>query len=136
MLDDSGGVAPGCTVIYYPTATERRYSDWLETLGQTADTLPMDGDADLDGASNWEECVAGTNPFDTADRFEARILSRDGMLVVEPSTSESGRVYRVHGTTNLLGSVETPPVWEDVTGEPELSAGDWRYFRVGVDFGE
>lgn len=136
MLDDSGGVAPGCTVIYYPTAAERRYADWLETLGQTADSLPMDGDADFDGASNWEECVAGTAPFDPADRFEARILTRDGMLVVEPSTAESGRVYRVHGTTNLLGTTETPPVWKDVTGEPELSSGDWRYFRVGVDFAD
>lgn len=136
MLDDSGGVAPGCMVLYYPTAAERRYADWLETLGQTADFLPMDGDADLDGASNWEECVAGTDPFDPADRFEARMLARGGMLVVEPSTAESGRVYRVHGTTNLLGSAETPPVWEDVTGAPELPSGDWRYFRVGVDFAD
>jgi hypothetical protein len=68
IFEDSGG-APGCIVIYYPTRAERRYAAWLENLGQTADTLPMDGDADLDGATNREECVAGTDPFDPADRF-------------------------------------------------------------------
>jgi hypothetical protein len=136
MLDDSGGVAPGCTVIYYPTVAEKRYSAWLETLGQTADALPMDGDADLDGASNWEECVAGTDPFDATERFEARILSRDGKMVVEPSTAASGRVYRVHGTADLLGTEGTPPVWDDLTGVQEPSTGDWRYFRVGVDFAQ
>lgn len=119
-----------------PTRAERRYAAWLENLGQTADTLPMDGDADLDGASNWAECVAGTAPFDPADRFEARILVRDGKMVVEPATAVSGRVYRVHGSSNWPGSADSPPVWDDVTGKPELSGGDWRFFRVGVDFAE
>ena len=135
IFEDSGG-APGCTVIYYPTRAERRYAAGLETLGQTADILSMDGDADLDGASNWEESVAGTDPFAPANRFEARILVRDGKMVVEPATAVSGRVYRVHGSANWPGSADTPAVWEDVTGEPELSGGDRRFFRLGVDFAE
>lgn len=137
ILSDSGGVPAGCKVVYAPSLTEKRYATWLATLDCTTADLPIDGDADSDGASNWEECVAGTNPFDPADRFEARILARDdGTMVVEPSSAESGRVYRVHGTTHLLGADGTPPVWDDLTGVPELSSGYWHYFRVGVDFAE
>lgn len=135
LLEDSGG-APGCTVIYYPTLAERRYAAWLESLDRPAADLPMDGDADLDGASNWEECVAGTDPFDRAAGFSARIRTHGGKTLVEPSAAASGRVYRVYGTASLPVPGGTPPAWDDVTGIPDLSSGPWRYFRLGVDFAE
>lgn len=132
-------VPEGCTVIYgtppEPSA-EARYGAWLESIGKTSVELPMGGDADADGMSNWEECVAGTDPLDAEDRFEARIRRVDGKIVVDSVVANTGRVYRVHGTTSLVGDEGGEPVWDDVTDEEDLSRTDWRYFKLEARFSD
>jgi len=135
----NAGVPGGCTVMYGTSpepSAEIRYAAWLESLGETAAELPMGGDSDGDGMSNWEECVAGTNPLDAEDRFEARIRKVDGKIVVDSSAENTGRVYRVHGTTVLVGGEGGAPVWNDVTDEEDLSRTDCRYFKMEARFAD
>ena len=86
---------------------ERAYGAWLGERGKTVEALPEDADADGDGASNWEEYVADTNPLDGREVFESRLVVGEGGVVrVEPSVVRTGRVYGVK-------------VWRDLAGEPE-----------------
>ena len=57
---DGAGVPDGCTVTYRAaTPDQTRYAEWLAEMDKTVADLPMGADTDTDGASNWEECVAG-----------------------------------------------------------------------------
>lgn len=137
MLDETQ-VPAECKVIYGSpeSVNAKRYSTWLQELGKTAEELPMDDDTDNDGASNWEECVACTDPLDAQVRFEAQILFAGGTITVEPVIKATNRVYQVLGTAELSNDVHGEAVWIDVTDEPDLSQTGLYYFRMGVDFAE
>ena len=100
---------------------ERAYAEWVAARGGTMESLPMEEDADGDGANNWEEYVADTNPMDEGEVFESRVeVTEDGKVRVVPSVVSTGRVYGVK-------------VWRDLTEEPEcrdLGAG---YEGLGAD---
>jgi len=134
ILADSGGVSPGCEVVYVPTRAERRYAEWAAEWGAEPGDLPAGDDPDGDGIPNGEECAAGTNPRDAASKFEARIRRVDGKIVVDTPAANPGRVYRVLGAAALVGGDGGDPVWRDVTDEDDLSGTDRRYFRMEAGF--
>lgn len=81
---------------------ESAYGAWLAgRWGKTEGELPMDGDEDGDGATNWEEYVADTNPLDGEEVFKTRISVRDGKVWMEPSVTRTGRAYRAKVTGDL-----------------------------------
>ena len=107
------------------------YAAWLAERGEAESALPVEGDADGDGMTNWEEYVAGTNPRDGEERLEARIRWVDGKPDVETSVAvPKGRTVRVEGKKSLVGEEG----WTDVTGkEASWAKEGWRFFRVGVE---
>lgn len=130
---DGAAVPDGCTITYRAaTLDQTRYAEWLEELEKTVAELPMGADTDTDGASNWEECVAGSDPLDANDRLEARLVAVDGRLSVVPSVTAPGRSYRVSGTRELEDAS-----WEDASGEADdVLRSNRRFFRVEASFGE
>jgi hypothetical protein len=136
ILDDSGGVPPGCKVVYVPTRAERRYADWVREWGADPEELPASGDKDGDGVPNWDEFLAGTNPLDPADTLQASIRAVDGHLRVQPLHAASGRVYRVSGTPWLVSENGDSPVWSSVDSDKALEDGELRFFRVGAELAE
>jgi len=98
------------------------------------------GDADGDGARNWEEWVAGTEPTNAASAFSVEwpAVPTNGAAVVLVWPSVSSRVYALSWSTNLLGAFNvlsnriaaTPPenVYTDATHAAERTL----FYRVSV----
>ena len=109
------------------------YAAWLEEQGASEATLPVDGDADEDGATNWAEYVSGTNPQDGTERLEARIrMTEDGRMVVEPSVNvPSGRLIKVLGKQSMMDDD-----WTVLPEDEDWDAAGWRFFRVRVELAE
>jgi hypothetical protein len=107
------------------------YAAWLAEQGEMESALPVEGDADGDGMTNWDEYVAGTDPRNGQERLEARIQWEAGKLKVETSVAvPRGRKVRVEGRKSLVGDEE----WTDVTGkEASWEREGWRFFRVEVE---
>lgn len=99
---------------------ERAYAAWIEDRGGTPEAMPMAADADADGASNWEEYIADTDPLDAEETFASRLETReDGTLRVVPTVISTGRVYRA----KLHGDLLRDAVWHDLgPGRPGIGA--------------
>jgi len=82
------------------------------------DTYDKDADWDEDGQSNYQEYLAGTNPFDPDDKLvltffsahSASVMTRpDGYTFPVGFYAKNGRTYTVEGTgslaTNALGRI-------------------------------
>ena len=111
---------------------ERAYAAWVEARGGTPETLPMEGDADNDGASNWEEYVADTDPWNGEEVFETRLAAGgDGTLRVEPSVVRAGRVYGVRVWRDWNGEAE----WRDLGPGREGIGLDWPEEGETIGFG-
>ena len=68
------------------------------------------GNTDMDPQADWQEIVAGTDPYDPADYFRATTGEWDvdlGYVLVWPSAW--GREYKVDSSTNLPGGI-----WREV----------------------
>lgn len=77
---------------------------WLEAYGLTGDFAALElEDSDGDGAPNWQEYRAGTNPTNAASKFEltAIFLPPDGRTQLTFSTA-AHRSYRIESSTNLI----------------------------------
>ena len=109
------------------------YAAWLEEQGASEATLPVDGDADEDGSTNWAEYVSGTNPQDGTERLEARIrMTEDGRMLVEPSVNvPSGRLVKVLGKQSMMDDD-----WTVLPENEDWDAEGWRFFRVRVELAE
>lgn len=96
------------------------YAAWIEARGGTPEAMPMEADADADGASNWEEYIADTDPLDAEETFASRLETReDGSLRVVPTVISTGRVYRA----KLHGDLLREAVWRDLgPGRPGIGA--------------
>ena len=96
------------------------YADWIVARGGTPETMPMEADSDADGASNWEEYVADTDPLDAEKTFASRLeVQEDGTLRVIPSVVSTGRLYRA----KLLGDLLEDGEWLDLgPGRPGIGA--------------
>ena len=99
---------------------DRAYAAWIEARGGTPETMPMDADSDTDGATNWEEYVADTDPLNPNETFASRLeVLEDGTLRVIPSVVSTGRVYRARMHDTLLQNA----VWQDLgPGRPGIGA--------------
>jgi hypothetical protein len=60
------------------------------------------GDPDGDGVDNLHEYRAGTNPLDPSSRFEVVEISKVSAGISIRWTSQTGRIYRVKRSANLL----------------------------------
>jgi chondroitin AC lyase len=117
-----------------PDAWERGHFGGLLAVRGGSDT-----DADRDGASDRDECVAGTDPNDPKSRLEMAAVTRmgdDGQLSLSwPSIT--GRIYRVQRAATLGGSfndeitgVAATPTTNTVTVPAGTPAA---FFRVLVE---
>lgn len=125
MLDEAD-LPSGCTVIYSgqepppdPQPPEPQpatpYAAWLSGFGKTEEEMPESGDADNDGATNWEEFIADTDPCDGSDIFKTQLLRGDGALVLSASSVSTGRTYGVWVHADLLSPGQWHPL--EVGGE-------------------
>ena len=127
---------------FYPVLPYRTPVPWLISHGYVnsttwvlAETLDPDGD----GAPNWQEYAANTDPNNSNSKFVIRDLTRllDGRFQVTFSTS-TNRTYRVEASTDLTiwEPVEDgiPGVNQDVTVTDTRLIGnpDAIYYRVAV----
>ncbi|MBQ9344543.1 MAG: hypothetical protein IJT88_04950 [Kiritimatiellae bacterium] len=104
-----------------PMPAERAYAEWVAARGGTVESLPMEEDTDGDGANNWDEYVADTDPLDEGEVFESRVeVAEDGKVRVVPSVVSTGRVYGVK-------------MWQDLTEEPEFRDLGYGHEGIGVD---
>ena len=113
--------------------------DWWE-LQYGGDSTGMDpnADGDGDGASNYEEFVAGSNPTDGLSVFAIDNLQGTNSLVLTWAT-EPGRLYSVYSHTNLSTQWPTSAVYQ-VEGDGSVKSytnslppASTRFFRLGVE---
>jgi|GEM_PF-3224843 len=115
-IDDLVVSATGSRDGDLPTAFDDWYDSWPLTEGR-------DGDDDNDGASNWEEYLAGTIPVNSASVF--RVIAQmmlDGtnwITFMDGTNSPVTTAFRMYRSTNLLGT------WEMVDGSiPRSTTGN------------
>lgn len=86
-----------------------------------ATSLQLDGDADGDGFSHLEECIAGTDPFDADSRPQIR-LDLSGIAQNEVAVhfqSFLGKSYSLYGSSTLSGFEPIIVDWPG-TGKSEV----------------
>lgn len=100
-------------------------------------------DTDADHMNDWAELLAGTNPSDSNSVFQAfcRIESTAGHELVVSWSSETGRVYGLQRSTNLVSDAfghlvaahlaATPPL-NTYTDRTAAGSGPWLY-RIGLE---
>ena len=88
-------------------------SDIWENIYGGVGTLNPNADADGDGASNLQECIAGTNPFDptSSPTISAIVHSATNVSISMPCAL--GKMYQLQSTASLLASNLT--VWTNET---------------------
>jgi len=79
--------------------------DWLDYYGYLA--YDPDADYDNDGADNYSEYLAATNPFDASDRLKITSLAKLPDRVQLRFEYAGGVVYGVGSTTNLTTNAWT-----------------------------
>ena len=88
------------------------------TLVNNGVVLSPDGDWDSDGLSNYQEYIADTDPTNPASYFHVITVSNLPPWTVY-FVSNTGRIYTLNGSSNLVTSV-----WTNVPGAgPRLGAG-------------
>jgi hypothetical protein len=115
---------------------ETGYEAWLAARGGVPGEMPMEDDADGDGASNWEEYVADTDPWNKEEVFGSRlVVKEDGTVWVEPSVVRTGRVYKVKRAKAVQGEwnwLDLGPGREDIGAELGDSDGKTGFGAIGV----
>lgn len=111
----------------FPQFEERFGSDFAAALQKETGKTDAQGNALL----VWQDYVAGTDPTNPEDRFQAIIRFVDGDPVIEWSprltaAEESRRTYTIYGKTSL-----SPDENWSVVSDGE--AGNYNFFRVTVE---
>jgi hypothetical protein len=126
----------------YPVLPHGTPVPWLISLGYVGSSSWVNAelaDPDGDGAPNWQEYWANTNPKDKTSKFVIRNVTRllNGRFQITFSTS-TNRTYRVEGSSDLVNwdTVEDgiPGVNQDVTVADTRLIGnvDTVFYRVVV----
>jgi glycosidase len=108
-LFQNSGCSPGLRSVNYnytgyPVGTNTVTTLYTNVGVQLSDTrtfvVVRPGDSDGDGMSDYNETLAGTDPFDAASALRITELANGNQLVVWDSVA--GRNYQVLATTNLF----------------------------------
>jgi hypothetical protein len=109
--------------------------------------LPTDGSADFvdsdgDGANNWQESIAESNPTNSASFFAAYPPFRSGNSFVISWPSRFGFTYFVQRSTNAEGPPVFSTVWSNIpadtsvsttlVSDPIASSAGLFLYRVGI----
>ncbi|MBP5787832.1 MAG: hypothetical protein J6Y19_08470, partial [Kiritimatiellae bacterium] len=80
------------------------FAEWLASRGLSPDDYPADADHDSDGATNWEEFVADTDPDNPASVFALSFttISSVSNIAVWTFPASTSRYYNLLTSTNLL----------------------------------
>ena len=141
---DGDGMPDAWEWVFFNTLTNAAAGDFND---DTKDNLqhyldqtdPADPDSDGDGALNWDELAAGTDPLDSNSVFQVSgFRSQVSGPVVEWSSVVSKR-YRIQrsahlpgGFGNLLTNVLATPPLNVHTDETAVGVGPWIY-RVELE---
>jgi hypothetical protein len=106
--------SPSSTTLYNNWA-----AGWFGTNAANSAIAGQTADADGDGASNFNEFVAGTNPLDATDRFSIADVSYSsaGPVMTVTVAGKAGRHYTLQHTLTL-----NPASW--VTADTQTAAAD------------
>jgi len=128
---------PGTTALYNNWA-----SSWFGTNAANAAVAGPNADADGDGAINWNEFIAGTDPLDATDYFRVYGMnySPAGPLVTVSLNGKAQRHYTLQHTVSLSApnwiSVETQTATNDnqtiILTDSALS--QQTFLRVAVNY--
>jgi hypothetical protein len=112
-------------------------SDWLELHGLTLNDSSVFGDADGDGALEWQEFAAGTDPIDPLSVFRAMISGSESGQLTLAWPAVAGKTYDLWHSTDLSDGS-----WSMIEGDLPYSgsmgtktvpfAGERGFFRIGV----
>ncbi len=124
----------------YPFTPSGIHESWLRRYGLSTDGAADTLDSDLDGANNWREYRAGTDPTNRSSCLRVAYVNPSatatGMVVRWDSVT--GRFYTVEGSTNLL---ELPPFRNltsnilgqvDYTTFTDTNAASPSFYRIRV----
>lgn len=116
---------------------ERAYGAWLGGRGHAVEAFPAEGNADGDGASNWEEYVADTDPADGTEELRSLVVAGErGTVRVVPSVVSTGRVYGVRVVRDLReGDAREVGEWVDLGPGQEGIGAELGGRESGVGFG-
>lgn len=78
---------------------------WFTGHGLVRSAADFQADSDGDGARNWEEYLAGTDPTDPSDRFVLDGTGLPGSTLVLTCPSEVGRTYTLVSASDLAATV-------------------------------
>lgn len=126
QLAETGGVSLHVKqdwALQYPRFKSMFGKNLVDALGMNTGKFSIDGMP----IKVWQEYVAGTDPTDVADVFEARIEMVDGLPKVswrpDLNQSEVARTYKVYGRRSLASA----DGWEH-----PANAAEHRFFKVSV----
>lgn len=111
----SGGTVDVGAYEFSSPASQISYA-WLQQYGLAIDSATDAADPDLDGMSNWQEWIAGTDPTSAASALRLLSVSIAPGTVSLSWASVTNRTYSVERATNLRSSPAFSLVQSNLVG--------------------
>lgn len=114
-----------------------QFLGWLQANNLPTDASSDYADADSDGANNWQEWTAGTQPTDASSVFRMLSTSADVIGLDVTWSSVNGKSYWVERATDLSGfstvasNLVGQPVTTTFSDTSATNSGTF-FYRVGV----
>jgi hypothetical protein len=107
---------------------DRLPNEWETEFFGSDTAANASGDSDHDGAGNFAEYIAGTNPMNGGDSFKSAAEIVSNSVIRLTSDGKAGRRYLLQRSENL-------DVWNDVVEMPPLLKDERVIFEQGVGHG-